>query len=143
MADQVPGLLVYTDGTFAQWSAPTFSSSDYTASGSMVWTVEQADVNVSYVIIGKTMTVSFRLGATTISGTLSTELMMKIPASKIANRSAVAAIWIAQPGPVFEAGYAEVTGSDSQIKFRRLAENNWISSTNNTYIFGQITFETQ
>lgn len=143
MAAQVPGLVVYDDGTLGVWSAPTFAAGDYTASGAMTWTVDSADAQVSYFVLGKTMIVAFRLGATSIGGTVSTDLYIKIPGTKTANRTTAAPIWVVQAGPVFEAGYAQVTSGATNITLRRQAEGNWVASTNNTYVFGQLWFEIQ
>lgn len=139
----VPGLVVADDGTFGQWTAPTFSAGDYTASGSMTWTVDSSDANVFYLLLGKTRLVSFRLGTTTVGGTPSTNLYIKIPDGKTANRTASAPVYIIQQGPVFECGYAQVVNGDTTIKLTREQGGNWVSSTNNTYIFGQLWIEIQ
>lgn len=139
----VPGLLVADDGTFGLWTAPTFSAGDYTASGSMTWTVDSADANVYYLLLGKTMLISFRLGTTTVGGTPSTGLYIKIPAGHTANRTAAAPIYIIQQGPIYECGYAQVVGGATTITLTREQGNNWVSSTNNTYVFGQLWVEIQ
>lgn len=139
----VPGLGVCDDGTFGAWTAPTFSSGDYTASGSMTWTVDSADAQVFYLILGKTMLISFRLGSTSVGGTLSNELRMTIPAGKTSNRIAAAPIWIAQAGPLFEAGFAQAAAGGTAIVLKRLNEGNWVASTNDTYVFGQLLIEIQ
>lgn len=124
------------------WIVPTFAAGDYTANGSMTWTVESADATISYYIIGRKMTVAFRLATTTIGGSVNSLLWIKIPGGHSANRIAYAPVWITLQGPVREVGYAAAAlHGATLISISRLAEGNWILSTNTTYVFGEITFE--
>jgi hypothetical protein len=78
------------DGTAAKWRlvgheqggwvTPTFSAADYTANGSMTWTVDAGDVSLlRYRLSGKTLEVLFTLTATSVGGTLNTDLDCTIP----------------------------------------------------------------
>lgn len=109
----------------------------------MTWTVDSSDANVFYLLLGKTMLVSFRLGTTTVGGTPSTNVYIKIPDGRTANRTAGAPVYIIQQGPIFECGYSQVVNGDTTIKLTREQGGNWVSSTNNTYIFGQLWIEIQ
>src|SRR3990167_787127 len=72
----------------ATWTTPTFSAGDFTASGSMTWTVDAGDVvTYAYTIINKVMTVLFYIDPTTVGGTPSTSLQIAIPANKTATKA--------------------------------------------------------
>ncbi len=124
------------------WTTPSFSASDFTASGSMVWTVEAGDVQTyAYIILGKTMFVSLRIATTTVSGTPSADLYVKIPNSKVSTKNILTAVGVFVDNSVRTAGYMYVTASGTKIGLQRFDANNWSASTNNTSIYGQIFFE--
>ena len=65
------------------WVTPTYAAGDFTATGSMTWTVEAGDVaDYKYTIINKTMIVSFVISASVVGGTAATQLLVKVPAGK-------------------------------------------------------------
>ncbi len=67
------------------WTTPAFNAGNFTANGSMTWTVESADVvTYEYMIIGKTMFLNFSIQNTVVGGDLNTLLWIKIPAGKTA-----------------------------------------------------------
>ena len=129
------------DESFGVWTRHPYDAADYTASGSMVWSVDANDSFIYYVLFGKTMLISFRFGMTSIGGTPDTSLYFKIPNGKTAAHSMASPIWINQPGPITECGRAEALANDDRIKLTRALVVNWLPSTNNTYIFGQIMIQ--
>ena len=80
------------------WTRPSFSAGNFTASGSMTWTVVSGDVvEYSYIINGKTMTVAFYIQGT-LGGTVNNALGIAIPASKTAANSFRIPAWIFENG---------------------------------------------
>ena len=66
-------------------TSKVFAAGDYTASGSMTWTVESGEVvTLAYIIIDKLMVVWWDLVGTDVGGTVDSELRIAIPASKVA-----------------------------------------------------------
>jgi hypothetical protein len=63
-----------------EWTSVAFAAGNFTASGSMTWTVASGDqTTYAYTLIGKTMTLSFVIENSTVGGTGSTELRIAIP----------------------------------------------------------------
>lgn len=123
------------------WTTPTFSAGDYTANGSMTWTVAEGDVtSFAYVIQGKVMTVVFTLATTTVGGTPNTQLHIAIPASKTATKRVINPVLISDNGTQV-IGWADVAASGTKINIQLLAGANFAASTNATLVYGQITFE--
>lgn len=123
------------------WTTPAFSAGDYTASGSMTWTVASGDVETfAYTIINKLMTVVFKINTTTVGGTPSTTLKITVPASKVATKTIYNTCYILDNGVRSIATCYAASGSVS-INIERADVANWTASTDNTYVYGQITFE--
>ena len=125
------------------WTTPAFNAADFTASGSMTWTVEAGDVmTYQYMIIGKTMWVNFRLYTTVVGGTPSANLLIKIPSGKVTQGTA-------EHGGVFlldNAAYApcRAISQGTYIYITRSDGANFTASpTGSTYVAGQIFFEIQ
>ena len=89
-------LTIVQDGKqLGEWTSVAHSSGNFTAPLSMTWTVDSGDQYLyQYMILGKTMTVNVVLRNTSVGGTLTKALKIKIPASKIAAKSATALCWI-------------------------------------------------
>jgi hypothetical protein len=123
------------------WTTPAFAAGDFTANGIMTWTVAAGDVQVyAYTIIGKMMTVSFRINTTTVAGTPNTDLNIKIPASKVATKAMYNPILIIDNG-VRSIGVAAVATGGTLIILNRTDVANWTAAVDTTYVMGQITFE--
>jgi hypothetical protein len=123
------------------WTTPTFSAGNFTGNGSMTWTVAAGDVSTyAYKILGKTMIVAFSLITTTVGGTPSTTLQIAIPASKVATKRMANPVLLLDNN-VRATGYAEVAASGTVIQIIRTDAANFTASADQTYVFGQITFE--
>lgn len=128
------------------WTTPAFSAGDFTASGSMTWTVAAGDVTTfAYLLLGKTMIVNFNIATTTVAAPLSSLLKIKIPASQIAAKTVIVPIYTvdnnAAPG---SPGFATVTAAGTTIDCAKdTTQSNWSASTDLTYVRGSITFEVQ
>lgn len=127
--------------TGGAWVTPAFDAANFTANGSMTWTVDAGDViTYAYTICGKTMTVAFSLNATTVGGTLNSRLYIAIPASKTATKTMTNNCATYQSG--WLAGLCSVDAGTTFIYITRdVVETNFEASTNGTLVKGQITFE--
>ena len=122
-----------------EWTTPAFSAANFTASGSMTWTVAEANVTCyKYRIVGKTMTVIFSIGNTTVGGTPDTTLQIKVPASKTGASTNDSNPCFVSDNGTASIGYALVSGTD--ILIRKVPITNWTAGTGQC--IGQITFET-
>jgi hypothetical protein len=129
------------DALFPAWTTPSFSAGNFTASGSMTWTVAAGDVGTyAYVLSGKMMTVSFSINTSTVGGSLSNTLQIAIPASKTATKSMSNPIRLLDNNVVTDA-FCRVSASSTIIEIYRSDLGNYTASTDQTNVSGQITFE--
>lgn len=132
------------------WIAPTFAASDFFGSGAMAWTVTQGSVvtsngvgTVSYVVIGKTMHWALYLTGTTVGGTLSTLLEVRVPGGFRINGLHAGTYFYSDAGT---AGIGYWTADQSQsdrVKFAKMDSSNWSASSGVTHIRASMTFEVQ
>lgn len=124
------------------WITPTYSAGNFTGSGSMTWTVASGDVaTYAYNIIGKMMTVIFALETTSVTGTPGTYLQIAIPASKTATKQTANACGVVIDNNTRKTGIMDVLANGTIIRVYLTDTANWASSTDLTYVIGQITFE--
>jgi hypothetical protein len=141
------------DGTTLRWRlvehtqgapiTPTFAAGDYTANGTMTWTVESGDVIAfTYYLNGRNLTLAYAIEGTTIAAPLSTQLRMAIP-----NGYTIAAGTTQDQSWTFDnvtgkTGLTLAVFGEAYIRHYRditLAAN-WEAVTNNGFIRGNITF---
>lgn len=134
-------LAVYPSGPAA--TTPSFSAGNFTASGSMTWTVASGDVNTfKYVVVGKTMTVWFQLDTTTVGGTPDTELRIAVPGSATVGGGNYHGTFIySDNGGAYTAGRWAAQSGGTIIRLIKLPTANWTAATNTTQVFGSCTFE--
>lgn len=150
LADRVSGAVRLGDNIISgttvsanPWVTPTFAAGDFTANGSMTWTVESGDVTTyAYRIDGKMMTVLVTLATTTVGGTANTQLQIKVPASRTAAKRSINPCFVLDNN-VRATAYFDVAAGGTNITVNRTDGANWTLSTNLTYVYGQITFEIQ
>lgn len=124
----------------AAWSSVSYNAGDFTASGSMTWTVASGDVGMfKYVQVGKTMHVHLVLTTTTVGGTPSTGLRVALPGGVTLSGASRGVYWYLDNGTEGFGGYV-VVGSYVEF-FKSNSGTNWTASTNNTAIYASITFE--
>lgn len=147
------GVAVYQyDGTTARWRlithdqgvgiTPTFAAGDYTASGSMTWTLQSGDVLAEhYYLRGRKLTVAIALSSTTVGGSVSTGLRRLLFGftAKDFQRTAV----VITDNGVRSTGYIEVTAAITYAEFHRSDNANWTLATNNTTATAVVDFEVQ
>ena len=125
---------------------PSFSAGDWTGSGSMTVTVASGDVLTdAYRVVGKTFNYWFFLNTITIAGTPSTAIYRAIP-----NSFAFTTGGTGSGGPMrvydngtYRSGFAFVytPSSSTQILFTIQDLSAYAASTNNSGLFGFISFE--
>jgi hypothetical protein len=127
------------------WTAVAHSAGNFTSSSGS-WTVASGDQGTfAYTKFGKTMTVSFILTSTSVSGT-PVSLQITIPGSFTANRTMRVPVHARDnSASVHEIAAAEVIAGQTKIYIYReqSATGTWSNSTDLTSVWGQITFEVQ
>lgn len=129
------------------WINVPFIASDFSGDTAMTWTVDAADVATwAYTLVGNTMTVAWYLTNTTVGGTPSTYLRIKVPAEKQVVRLTYNASLYIDNGGASTVGYAgagRISGTTplNYIHLVKAGGANWTATTNATSTWGQISFE--
>ena len=126
------------------WIAPAYISTNFSANVS-TWIVENTDVETyCYEIHGRTMTVSWKIGTTSLGGTPSV-LFIKIPAGKLPTRPMTNICYIKNATTSIVAGICSVGTGDPNLSIQLIDGSNFAAATggtaNTTATYGQITFE--
>lgn len=125
------------------WITPTFAAGNYTGSGSMTWTVDSGDITTqSYYLRGRTLTVAFYIGATTVGGTVSTSLQISNVAYggfTIPKTTLAFALYNDNGGGNTQ-GIVQAIAGDTKLSISKNT-GNWALATNATGAQGEITFE--
>jgi len=126
-----------------EWTTPAFSAGNFTASGSMTWTVGSGDViTYDYMLVGKTMTLSFLIQGSTVGGTPSSSLRIAVPASAVIARTVVIPVTIVDNG-TRSTGYLTANAGATYVFCNHNDDANYAASTDNTGVYGQIAFEVE
>ncbi len=123
----------------------TFASGNYTASGSMTWTLTSPDQRqLAYELRGQWLTVYASLADTTIGGTASASLKVTIPNSFQANASYAAQVGAVHLGVNAGASttfYVRVLSADpTSVYLNRVDGADWSLGTNNNDSSFQLKF---
>lgn len=128
-----------------EWiTAATADPTAFVGSGGMTWTVDIADqANVSYTLVGKTMTLSVRLDSTSVGGVLGPTLSMRIPGGFTAARQAAVPCLMTDNTVAFNTlCFMRVLANSKFVDFQRYDVANFQASANLTYIqAAQLSFE--
>jgi len=126
------------------WTTPPFNAGNFTASGSMIWTVEAGDVTTyQSMIIGKTMWVNFCINTSTVGGTLSDILSIKIPLGKVSKEVVITKVGYLDDSGTLKEGRVKVSSGGTVLSIYLYVGGNFAASTNGTHVIGQIFFEIQ
>lgn len=129
-------------GGQGNWTTPAFAAGDFTASGTMTWTLAAGDVDTyAYTVKDRVMTVSFALKQTTVGGVLGTTLKIKIPAGFVATKNMFSATANILDNAVIKPGYAYVLATGTVINVEKQDGTNWTAAADTTAVYGQISFE--
>lgn len=122
--------------------AQTFAAGDYTANGSMSWTVASGDVVYNrYTVMGKTVLWRVGLANTTVGSTPNTELRVALPNSYTASHGAVVACGYLDDNGTVGQGTVIIDASGTYARVLKVPTGNWAASTDNTDIYFEILFE--
>lgn len=139
--------LRYLEATYGRWIAVPYLAATYSASGSMTWTVEEADqVTLSYTQAGKRLEVAFVIRAAVVGGVASTTLQIALPGRDASGNARVAARDFSEPAFINDngtpgIGVARVTAGASVIAIQRADGGNWSAGANG--VEGRIVMEVQ
>jgi hypothetical protein len=120
------------------WVDLTYSAGNFVGNGSMTWTVDASDlVTYGYSMNGKIVTLAFFIQTTSVGGTLANNLMINLP--WVSTRYAEATCRCINNG-VQVLGFSRINSAENLIRFNLFDSSNWLASTNNTGVFGQLSF---
>lgn len=138
-------LTVAGDITIGQgFTTPAFSAGDYTASGSMTWTVAAGDVlTMRYLILGKLMIVLFYIATSTVGGVLEKQLRITIPEGKLAAVQCGNYLGRLFDNNVLTSGQWIVAAGGNFIVLKRADGGNFSASADLTEVEGVVMFEIQ
>jgi hypothetical protein len=141
------------DGTSARWRvvtheqgawiAPPFAATDFTANGSMTWTVDAGDVRgFAYHLRGRTLSIVFEVLNTSLGGTPSDRLLIKIPGGFTAARSSEALTYYID-NTTRGIGRAFWANGSTNLTLVNFTNVNWSLGTNQTTVIGQLFLDVQ
>lgn len=124
------------------WITPTFAAGNFTASTGD-WTVDSADVTThAYYLRGRTLTLSVVIQTTDVNATPA-DLQLVIPGGFTAAKQVLAFVDLIDAG-TRQYGLARATAASTTVAFSQGDAGNFTTtSSDNTYVRGQITFEVQ
>jgi hypothetical protein len=138
-------LLAIASEAQAQWRSVPFDSGNFTAgTGAMTWTVDESDQQTfKYVVNDRTMTVAVILNTTTVAGSASQYLWVKLPAGYRAGSATISPAFVRKDlgSPSVEVIYAATFPNDDRISLFRPTTAVHQLSTNATYVYFTITFD--
>lgn len=125
------------------WTSVAYSAGNFTASAGS-WTVDVGDQLVyAYIKHGKKMTVAFEINTTDVTASPAT-LFLAIPGGFVSAKQISVPILAINAGSVISTALAQVAASGTAIGiYRDLVSTAWTTTSgDNTYVLGEITFET-
>lgn len=124
----------------AVWVAEPYNAANFVGVSPMTWTVDAGDqTRLSYLLIGKTMTVSFYIQGTTLSGTAGNAVRMTIPAGKTIAGTALDTMVIVNAGAFV--GKIVASAGVNYLQFMRVDNTNFTLETNAAIFTATFTFE--
>jgi len=124
-----------------EWTAVSFSAGNFTGSGTITWTVTSGEVTQNrYMLVGKTMTWSIHVDASTLAGVGNT-LLVTIPGGFRAANPMECQCRVLD-NSVEVSGYCFVSAGDTQIHIRKIGAGNWTASAG-TYVRVTMMLEVQ
>ncbi len=129
------------DQVFVPWTDIAFNAANFTGSSSMTWTVGSLDqITLAYTLAGDIVTVTFVLTATTVGGTPSTMLQITLPFSASNHQFCNTYVYQDNGGSA-TAGLAQIVSGDNTIRLYTAGFASWTAATNNTSVYGQISYQ--
>lgn len=129
---------------FPAWTTPTYASGNFTASGSMTWTVDSGDVTTyAYLLLGKTMFLTVYLSSTSVGGTLSNAFRIAIPGSNTAAGTVLGTCLLRDNGTASVGQFYTGAAGATYVTVQKADASNFSASTNNTVVSGSLIFPIQ
>lgn len=131
----------------SEWRAVDFDAANYTANGSMTWTVQTADqVTFNYCRMGNRLDLAFVIRLATVAGVVNTTLQIAIPGKNANREPLVAARDMTAPVLIVDngtraIGIATVVAGESVIKIQKADGSNWAAAANTNGVEGVIALE--
>jgi hypothetical protein len=123
------------------WVPPAYDAANFSASGSMTWTVQNTDVaTYAYTLLNRTMTLSFSFDNTSVGGTPDYVLRIKIPNGKVATKAMSSKVRLLDNSTPADA-WCYTSAGGTWVDIQREDFATFSASTNATTVQGQITFE--
>ena len=127
-----------------EWILVAFSAGNFTANGTMTWTVESGDQNTyRYALDGSTMVLSFKISTSTVVAPLNTTLRLAIPGGYVVATAYTTSGALDYYQGTWVKGSCEAASGEAYIRLftAGFGSANWAASTNLTYLQGQIIFQ--
>ena len=122
------------------WIDAPFSAGDFTASGSMTWTVDAGDVIFyRYMVLGNTMWMTWFIDNTTVGGSLSNVLRLGVPGGYEVD-GPTRAVYRRRESAGFAHAFLTANAGDAFVELRMFDNSNWAASTNSADVEGSATF---
>ena len=110
----------------------------FSGSGAMTWTVEARDQAVSYAIVNNMMLLNVRIDNSSVGGTPTQFLRMRLPAGFIVARSASGPCLLYDNAATAVLGQMRALVGSTLVEFIRFDGGVFTASTNNTSVVGQL-----
>ncbi len=125
------------------WITPAFAAGDFLGGAPQVWTVDSGDVvSYKYRLSGRSLTVTWYLAATSVSGTPGPTLFLRAPTDFQASGYSLHMVLQNDNSAGNLSTYALLSPGGTQIQIAHSSGvGNWTAATNTTYVFGTITWE--
>jgi hypothetical protein len=127
---------------FSEWTDVAYNSGNFTASGSMTWTVASGDV-ILYrykMLSSDTMLLQWRIIQSSVGGTPDTNLMLAIPNSRTASGDGQSCLCYVKNAASVSVGLVYVVVTEGAIRIYKdlTAVSNYSASTDTTDTLGEI-----
>lgn len=128
-----------------EWQSVPYNPSNFSANGSMVWSVGAANVaTYQYMLIGDTMFLDFDIFDTSVGGATSTQLRIAVPDGYGIHFLRSTPVWVVDNG-VGRIGFCQALDSTKYLTIYAdpSATLAWTASASQTRVAGQIHFKIQ
>ncbi len=123
-----------------EWVSPTYYTSKFRGSGSLVWDVKSEDVQIQkYTLIGYTMVLNWKIKNSSISG-IGNQLFLQIPYGWKAAQTPAVSFFYRQNGGHYTVGKANISQDMLYVVMQKLDKSNWLSPDDRLTVAGSMTF---
>lgn len=131
-----------TNLSFSQLTTTTtavaYSAGNFTANGSMTWTVADVDETVRYVEFGKMMYILFDIRNATVGGTVNSALWMTVPNGRSCSYGQ--GTFAYSDAGTGGNGWVQANGTRLEF-YKTILTPNWTAGTDNNFVIGHVWCE--